>query len=60
MKKINLIQNLIFTVAFIATITSIVVSILNKDDILWKVIALAWLSNTFWNELRIRELEDRK
>jgi hypothetical protein len=60
MNKLSLLAKTCFLLGFIGVIGSIILSFIDGKDFTWQFITLLWMGSSFVNELRIKQLEDKK
>jgi hypothetical protein len=48
-----------FLLAFLSTVSSIVIALVTKKDFTWQSITLLWICTAYISELRIKNLEDK-
>ena len=60
MNKLSLLAKTCFLLGFIGVICSIILSFIDGKDFTWQFITLLWMGSSFVNELRIKQLEDKK
>ena len=59
MKRLSLLHKIVFVLAIISVVGSIVTGLYLGQDITWQGITLLWVLSAVIAELRIKELEDK-
>ena len=59
MKRLSLLHKIVFALAIISVVGSIVTGIYLGQDVTWQSITLLWVLSAVIAELRIKELEDK-
>lgn len=59
MKRLSLLHKIVFVLAIISVVGSIVTGLYLGQDVTWQGITLLWVLSAVIAELRIKELEDK-
>lgn len=59
MKRLTLLHKIVFVLAIISVVGSIVTGLYLGQDVTWQGITLLWVLSAVIAELRIKELEDK-
>ena len=59
MKRLSLLHKIVFVLAIISVVGSIVTGLYLGQDVTWQSITLLWVLSAVLAELRIKELEDK-
>jgi len=59
MKRLNLLHKIVFVIAIISVVGSIISGLALGQDVTWQGITLLWVLSAVIAELRIKELEDK-
>ena len=59
MKRLSLLHKIVFVIAIISVVGSIISGLALGQDVTWQSITLLWVLSAVIAELRIKELEDK-
>ena len=59
MKRLSLLHKIVFVLAIISVVGSIISGLSAGQDVTWQSITLLWVLSAVIAELRIKELEDK-